>query len=108
MKTFNTGFGLDDLKMDIWATGADASGSRTRQEGDTVIQLQRMQSSREPDDDLRPAGQTYKVEVTRGQSPDERGSFRSGHSREMIIHKIVDQEVTYQHKKRPSRGLRWG
>jgi hypothetical protein len=110
MKTFNTGFGLNDLKMDIWATGADASGSRSRRDGDgdTDIQLQRMRSSRGPDDSLRPVGQAYKVEVMRGQSSDECGSLGSGHSQEMIIHKTVNQEVTFEHKKRPSKGLRLG
>jgi hypothetical protein len=108
MKTFNTGFGLNDLKMDIWATGADASGSRSRRDGDADIHLQRLQSRREPDDSFRPEGHAYKVEVMRGQSPDERGSLGSGHSQEMIIHKTVNQEVTYEHKKRPSKGLRLG
>lgn len=108
MKTFNTGFGLNDLKMDIWATGADASGSRTGRDVDTDIPLQRLQSSREPNDGLRPVGPAYKVEVMRGQSSDECGSLGSGHSQEMIIHKTVNREVTYEHKKRPSKGLRLG
>ena len=109
VKTFNTGFGLNDLKMEIWATtGADASGSRTRRDGDTHIPLQRLQSSREPDDSLRPVGQAYMVKIMRGQPSDECGSLGSGHSQEMIIHKTVNQEVTYEHKKRPSKGLRLG
>lgn len=108
MKTFNTGFGLNDLKMDIWATGADASGSRTKGDGDADIQLQRLHSSRTPDDGLRSEGQGYTVEVVRGQSPDECGSLGSGHSQEMIIHKTVNQEVTYEHNKRQSKGLRLG
>lgn len=108
MKTFNTGLGFNDLNMDIWATGADASGSRTRRDGDTDIPLQSLQSSRESDDSLRPVGQAYKVEVMRGQSSDELGSLGSGHSQEMIIHKTVNQEVTYEHKKRLSKGLRLG
>ena len=108
IKTFNTGFGLNDLKMEIWATGAHVSVMKIRRERDADIPFRRLQSSRELDDNLRPVGQTYKAEVTRGQSPDERGSLRSGHSQEMIIRNPVDQEATYEHRKRPSKGLRLG
>lgn len=48
---------------------------------------------------------SYKVEVMRGQSSDDQGSLASGHSQELIIHKTVNHEVTYENKKRSIKGV---
>lgn len=47
---------------------------------------------------------SYKVEVMRGQSSDDQVSLTSGHSQELIIHKTVNHEVTYENKKRSIKG----
>lgn len=108
MKAFNTGFGMENLKNDI-STAIDASGSRTRRGGENNFEMQRLDTVRETsqirDGIHGPGSDSYKVEVLSGQLFDDQGSVGSGHSQEMIIHKTVNHEVTYENKKRSLKGI---
>lgn len=101
MKTFNTGFGHNDFKHQVNSTGYTFSGSRTHDEG---MQLQSMNAAK-LNNHLRPDRGVYEVEIMRSNLDDGR-SVGSGHSQEMIIRKTVDHEVTYEHKRRPTKGSR--
>lgn len=95
MKSFNTGFGHNDLGF---TSNPTMSTSRKRTVDE--IPLQPLQKN---EDDLRPDRYAYDAAVVRGR--DDR-SIESGNSQEMIIRKTIEHDVTFEGERVSRKGGR--
>lgn len=106
MNIFNTGFGLNDIISSARGTVVNSSGSRLgRTDSNSAIRMKRIKSQHGPSyrlgSRLRPDHEAFAqiaVEVSRGQDMNDDRSIGSDNSQEMIIHKTVDHQVTYERK----------
>ncbi|KAM0721383.1 hypothetical protein Q7P37_002307 [Cladosporium fusiforme] len=105
MNIFNTGFGLNDLISSARGTVANSSGSRPGgMSSHSAIQMQPVKARHSMPHKfslaLRPDHGDSAVVVSRGHTPDDSHSIGSDGSQEMIIHKTVDHQVTYEYERK--------